>query len=137
MCFSYFRMIRLADTDAAGVVYFSNLLSICHEAYEDYVSSSYIDFRDLVYHGSIALPIVHSEIDFFKPIYCGDRILINVKIEIIKTGKFGVNYEIHEELTPDTILAKAKTHHVCIDKKTRKRIEFPDPIRKFLDKESS
>ncbi|MDJ0549913.1 MAG: 1,4-dihydroxy-2-naphthoyl-CoA hydrolase, partial [Microcystis aeruginosa] len=31
---SYERLIYLADTDAAGVVYFAHLLSICHEAYE-------------------------------------------------------------------------------------------------------
>jgi hypothetical protein len=34
MPFSYVRTVRLADTDAAGVVYFARTLSICHEAYE-------------------------------------------------------------------------------------------------------
>lgn len=37
--FIYSRKIHFADTDSAGVVYFSNLLSICHEAYEEVLLS--------------------------------------------------------------------------------------------------
>ncbi len=132
MSFTYFRIIRLADTDAAGVIYFSNLLSICHEAYEDYLTSSNLNFRDLVYHGAIALPIVHSEIDFFKPIFCGDRIIIELTSHLIKNYKFEINYQIYPELSPDLILARAKTHHVCLDQKTRSKVDLPDLIRKLV-----
>ncbi|MFZ9683665.1 MAG: 1,4-dihydroxy-2-naphthoyl-CoA hydrolase, partial [Cephaloticoccus sp.] len=34
MPFIYERTIRLAETDAAGIVYFANYLGLCHEAYE-------------------------------------------------------------------------------------------------------
>ena len=132
MTFSYFRIIRLADTDAAGVVYFSNLLSICHEAYEDFLTSNPISFKNLVYHGSIALPIVHAEIDFFKPIYCGDRILIDIIATINTNNEFKIDYRIYPELYNDVTLAFAKTIHVCIDKKTRKRVNFPDLIKECL-----
>lgn len=132
MSYHYFRIIRLTDTDAAGVVYFSNLLSICHEAYEDYLTSSHLNFKDLVYHGSISLPIVHGSINFLKPIFCGDRILISLNPKIIKSNKFEINYQIFQELTPDLILANAKTVHVCIDKKNRHRIDLPEAIRLLL-----
>lgn len=133
MTYTYFRVIRLADTDAAGVIYFSNLLAICHEAYEDYLTSSGIMFQHLVYHGTIALPIVHGEIDFYKPIKCGDRILIEVTPQIIKSNKFEIGYRVIKELETDLTLAIAKTRHVCIDKKTRQRVDFPDIIRKSLE----
>ena len=132
MPFSYFRVIRLTDTDAAGVIYFSNLLSICHEAYEDFLTSNPISFKNLVYHGSIALPIVHAEIDFFKPIYCGDRILIDIIATINTNNEFKIDYRIYPELYNDVTLAFAKTIHVCIDKKTRKRVNFPDLIKECL-----
>ena len=34
MSFYYRRIVHFQDTDAAGVVYFVNVLAICHEAYE-------------------------------------------------------------------------------------------------------
>ena len=34
MAFAYYYTVRFQDTDAAGVVYFANVLRICHEAYE-------------------------------------------------------------------------------------------------------
>ena len=34
MSFYYTRIVHLQDTDAAGVVYFVNVLAMCHEAYE-------------------------------------------------------------------------------------------------------
>jgi len=129
MSFNYFRIIRLTDTDGAGVVYFSNLLSICHEAYEDYLTSIGLNFKDLVYHSMISLPIVHAKINFFKPIFCGDRILIHLDFNMIKSDKFEINYQITPELSPDIMLANAQTVHVCIDKKTRNRIDLPEAIR--------
>jgi len=34
MAFVYGRTIRFQETDAAGVIYFSNVLVLCHEAYD-------------------------------------------------------------------------------------------------------
>ena len=45
MPFEYPRTIRFADTDAAGVVYFAQILSICHEAYEASLQASGIELR--------------------------------------------------------------------------------------------
>ena len=51
MSFTYHRTIRFKDTDAAGVVYFANILAICNEAYEESLEASGIDFRnELVYN---------------------------------------------------------------------------------------
>ena len=40
MPFVYHRTIRFADTDAAGVVFFPNYLTICHEAYEESLAAA-------------------------------------------------------------------------------------------------
>ncbi len=42
---TYYRTIHFSDTDAAGVVYFSTLLSICHEAYENSLQVAGIELK--------------------------------------------------------------------------------------------
>lgn len=63
--FKYQRKIFFADTDAAGVVYFANLLSICHEAYEEFLTNFYINLQDFFSSNIIAIPIIHAEIVLF------------------------------------------------------------------------
>ena len=43
----YYRTVHFSDTDAAGVIYFASLLSVCHEAYENSLKSSRIDLKNL------------------------------------------------------------------------------------------
>ncbi|MFS8118916.1 MAG: acyl-CoA thioesterase, partial [Microcoleus sp.] len=45
MSFSYTRTVRFQDTDAAGVVYFANVLAMCHEAYEASLAASGINLK--------------------------------------------------------------------------------------------
>ena len=80
MPFTYDRIIRFADTDAAGVVYFANVLSICHEAYEAALAAAGIDFKSLFSNPTAAFPIVHASADLRRPISYGDRLLIRVSI---------------------------------------------------------
>ena len=79
MSFSYDYMVQFRDTDAARVVYFASILSICHIAYEASLVESGIDLRSFVSNPEFAVPISHVSADFFRPLYCGDR----VKIELI------------------------------------------------------
>lgn len=69
MSFIYTRTVRFGDTDAAGVVYFANVLAICHEAYESSLAASGIDLKAFFSQGVIAIPIVHASIDFCVPCF--------------------------------------------------------------------
>ena len=73
MAFVYQRKIRFRDTDAAGVMYFTNALSICHEAYEESLMHCGIDLRHFFANGEMAVPITHASIDYRRPSYCGQR----------------------------------------------------------------
>ena len=44
--FVYTRSIRFHETDAAGVVYFANVLVLCHEAYEASLAAAGIDLGE-------------------------------------------------------------------------------------------
>jgi 1,4-dihydroxy-2-naphthoyl-CoA hydrolase len=120
--FTYQRKIHFADTDAAGVVYFANLLSICHEAYEEYLTNLTINLQDFFVNNVMAIPIIHAEIDFLKPLFCGDLITINLLGKLISNKVFEINYEINKD---NLLIATALTRHICINPQTRKTQELP------------
>ncbi len=130
MNFTYNRIVRFQDTDAAGVVYFANILGICHEAYEESLRVSGIDLRTFFTNPTVISPIVHASVDFFRPIFCGDNLVINLFPQKLGLSKFEISYEIsHNEV----IAAKAISRHVCIDVNTRSKLELPDEIKLWLN----
>ena len=129
---SYSRTIRLVDTDAAGVIYFASLLSICHEAYEDRLIQSGINLKTFFRDTETALPIVHGEIDFFRPLFCGDRIEIQLIAKVINEHSFEINYQIFLAQSFEKKIAQGKTKHVCINPLSRQKISLPDPIRNAI-----
>ena len=124
MTFSYCRNIRLGDTDAAGVIYFARGLSICHEAYEEWLETKELSIQKILQERKIALPIVRAEIDFFKPIVCGDKVEIRLELKDLEESKYTISYQIFKPTEPDRILAKASTVHVCINPQTKQRVKF-------------
>ncbi|PSB04148.1 acyl-CoA thioesterase [Merismopedia glauca] len=120
MAFSFTRTIRFSDTDAAGVVYFANVLSICHEVYEESLTSFGIDLKSFFSYPEVAYPIVHASVDFKRPMYCGDRIVISLHPQIIDDASFEITYAI-ESGSEKIALAKALTRHVCINATARKK----------------
>ena len=51
MAFTLRRVIRFQETDAAGVVYFANLLALCHEAYEASLAHAGIALKPFFFNG--------------------------------------------------------------------------------------
>lgn len=121
MAFIYYRTVRFQDTDAAGVVYFANIFKICHEAYEESLDTSGINIKDFFLNPKIAYPIVHANVDFFKPLFCGDKLEVRLIAQKIANEKFEIIYEIFRD---DLIVSKALTRHVCIEVVSRKKEKY-------------
>jgi 1,4-dihydroxy-2-naphthoyl-CoA hydrolase len=128
MTFTYNRTVRFQDTDAAGVVYFANILSMCHEAYEASLAASGINLQSFFNNPLAAIPIIHASVDFQRPMYCGDQLLILLIPQQLDDNKFEITYQI----VSDQKFAKAITRHICIEPKIRTRTKFPDEIIQWL-----
>ena len=128
----YIRTIYLADTDAAGVVYFAKLMNICHEAYEESLAESGINLQQFLTNSTIALPIVHAEVDFFQPMFCGDRLLVKLVGKQLNNHKFAINYQIFSATASTQLLAKGNTIHVSINPQTRTKTNLPESIIQWL-----
>jgi acyl-CoA thioesterase FadM len=79
-CFEYLRQVHLSDTDAAGVVYFTRGLEICHEAYEAFLTAAGVDLRSFFSGQTVAVPIVKAEIAFQRPLYVGDALVVQLAL---------------------------------------------------------
>ena len=140
MPFIYERTVRFQDTDAAGVAYFANILSMCHEAYEASLADAGINLNRFFCYPKIAIPITHSSIDFTRPLFCGDRVRIYLTPRETKDTDFEVSYEAcvvesvgdSMEQVQEAIAARALTRHTCIDSAARMRTFIPDEVMRWL-----
>ena len=130
MSFKYEYTVQFRDTDAAGVVYFANLLAICHGAYESSLAHAGIDLRTLVTNPLVALPIVHASIYFQRPIYCGDDLQISLTPMLQSSNEFSVSYQVC--LADGQVAGQALTKHVAIDPTRRRRIDLPPMITAWI-----
>jgi 1,4-dihydroxy-2-naphthoyl-CoA hydrolase len=130
--FVYSRTVRFQDTDAAGVVYFATVLAMCHEAYEASLMAAGINLKTFFSGAEMAIPIVHASVDFFQPMYCGDRLEIHLSIASFQVTEFEIAYQISTAGKADKLLSRAKTRHVCIDPQLRSRRPLPDFIVTWL-----
>lgn len=132
MPFTHQRTIRFADTDAAGVVYFANTLSICHEAYEEALIAAGIELNSFFKSANVIVPIAKSEADYRRPLACGDRVRIAVTPAALSENSYEVRFEIVKLGTPEKVAAVVRTEHVCLDTRTRKRVALPPQLAAWV-----
>lgn len=132
MSCTYYRTVRLSDTDAAGVVFFAKLLSICHEAYEESLLLAGIDLKLFFRDSFTAIPIVKANINFFRPIFAGDKLLINLIPQLLNDNEFEIYYSILFAKSTRECIAKANTKHVCINPTSRTKIKLPQAIVEWI-----
>jgi 1,4-dihydroxy-2-naphthoyl-CoA hydrolase len=130
MPFDYSRTIHFSDTDAAGVVYFAQILSICHEAYEASLQASGLDLRAFFSRGAIAVPITHTDADFRRPLMCGDDITVRLTPRLTAEASFDIQYEVLN--AAGTCAAIATTRHLCIDTASRQRHPLTPELIQWL-----
>lgn len=141
MAFVYLRTVFFSDTDAAGVVYFTNVLSMCHEAYEASLAATDINLKQFFGKANTAFPIAHASVDFFRPMFCGDRLAIQMQPRQIKPDEFEITYHLFAAETvslqdppaASASLSRALSRHVCIDSASRTRSPLPPEIIHWLD----
>ena len=134
MPFVYQRPIRFQETDAAGVMYFANVLNLCHEAYEESLRWAGIDLKRFFSGDRVAVPITHTSVDYRAPSFCGDIQVIHLLPQPISESSFEINYEIFSAEEPSRLLSQALTRHVCIQTCDRKRMSIPEFLVQWMEK---
>jgi 1,4-dihydroxy-2-naphthoyl-CoA hydrolase len=131
------RTVRFGDTDAAGVMHFTQLLRWCHEAYEESLERFGLPAGS-IFPGpapapEVALPIVHCQADYRRPLICGDPLAIQLEPLRLDPGCFDVRYRFR---CGDEPVAEALTRHLAIRAADRQRCPLPEPIQRWLEASS-
>jgi 1,4-dihydroxy-2-naphthoyl-CoA hydrolase len=119
---SRFR-IALHDTDAAGVLFYGHLFRRLHDAYEQWMEHLGFPLDTLIRRGEIALPLVHAQADYRKPMRHGDWISVSLGLSELEADRFALAYRCvnaHQAVT-----ATALTRHVCIDPQCQRSRPLP------------
>lgn len=130
--FITYNKVRMHDTDMAGILYFANQFRFVHDAWEDLVESEGISFKQVLHEEDFLFVIVHVEADYLAPLNVGDRLEVHVGVEKLGTSSFTLTYDIFKENRD--LIGRAKTVHVTIDKKSRKKIPIPHHLKAKLQK---
>ncbi|NJM97724.1 MAG: acyl-CoA thioesterase [Phormidesmis sp. RL_2_1] len=145
MSFVYHRVIRFHQTDAAGVVYFANLLTLCHEAYEASLAEAGIALSSFFSQANgLAVPIIHTAADFYRPLVCGDAIAITLTPVQLSPYSFEITYSIASDIPPGQTtekkttvdpqkpIATALTRHICIKTGESRRCPITPDLARWL-----
>src|SRR3972149_10284133 len=107
-------VVRLHDTDAAGLLFFANQFKMAHDAYESFLEHLGFSFARVLRDEDFLLPIVHAEADYKERLRAGDRLAVRVKIEKIGDSSFVLSYDLLA--AGDRSVGTVQTGHVCTDK---------------------
>ncbi|MCC3407975.1 MAG: acyl-CoA thioesterase [Microcoleus sp. PH2017_10_PVI_O_A] len=132
MPFTYTRTVRFQDTDAAGVVYFANVLAMCHEAYEASLAASGVNLRAFFSNSEVAFPIIHASVDFYRPLFAGDRLTIQLTPTQVARDEFEIAYQVFSGEVAGRSAAKALTKHVCIDAVSRTKKQLSEDLMQWM-----
>lgn len=127
----YLTKIKLHETDAAGVLFFTSQFKIAHDAYEMFLTEIGYPIQSFVNDLGYFLPIVHAEADYFDQLQVGDDLSISVGVEKIGESSFILRYIF--ELSNGNKVGEVKTVHVSFDKKSRKKTTLPPGLRSALE----
>jgi 1,4-dihydroxy-2-naphthoyl-CoA hydrolase len=129
---TYTTTIKLHETDAAGLLFFSHQFKIMHDAYEALLEALGIPFASLIRKKDYFLPIVHAESDYKFPLFVGDRITVEVRVKHLGTTSFTLGYTIKKD--KKRIVGAGKTVHVTVNKKSHTKIPLPLQLQRAFMK---
>src|ERR1700735_4955363 len=90
LMFIYHTQVRLKDTDATGVLFFTEQFRMASEAFEEFLKDRGFSLKQLL-ESSYLMPIVHAEGDYFAPLIVGDE--LEISLRVLKLGTSSVTLE--------------------------------------------
>src|SRR5262245_18613069 len=125
----YKRTIRLSETDVTGVIYFSELLKLGLETFEDFLAGRGFTLHQMMEKTDFLMPIVHAEADFCGPLRVGDLVEIQLQPPHLGNSSFTLSCCM---MLNGKEMGKTKIVHVCTSKKKGASIPIPEQIKHLI-----
>ena len=130
--FEHKLRVRFHHTDPAGIVFFTNILVYCHEAYEEFMRAGGIPLEEFIFKREQGLPLGHAEATFKRPFRAGQLVTVKLSVGRVGDRSFRMEYDLFGE--EGEHLATAATVHVSVDRASGRSTGLSPQVRALLEK---
>ena len=124
--------VRYAETDQMGYVYYGNYAQYYEVGRVELLRSIGVSYKSLEEMG-YELPVVNFSINYLKPAYYDDNLILKTSLIEIPTSKIVLHFECFKK---KELLNKGEVTLVFVNSKTKKPCKPPkiiiDTLSKFL-----
>ena len=125
------QQVRFGHVDPAGIAYFPRIYDYIHEAFEELWEVHVgVRYYHLLGQRRIGFPLVHSDVDFKRPLRFGDRPLVRVTCFKLGRSSLGLHYVYTLD---DEVCVDARMTTVCVKLDEMKPIEMPQEYRERFE----
>jgi len=130
--YSYRSTAYWNETDAAGIVHFSNYFRYCERAEEEFYRKLLGGFPGIMAKYGVIVPRVKALCEYHKPIYPHDD--FRVDIVDIELGSRSIRYrfEVFNESRGGVKVADCEIVVAVVNPATMKSVEIPEGLRELL-----
>ncbi len=126
--------VRMADTDAQGIVYHGNYLTYCEAGRNEYMRDLELNYVALIVSEGMDMVVSEAWQKFRAPARFDDIIDVWVRVAQIRRVVLAYEYELRCRQT-NTLLVTAGTELACLTRATRRPARVPglllDTIRAY------
>jgi 4-hydroxybenzoyl-CoA thioesterase len=121
-------LVRFADCDPAGIVFYPRFLEMFNNLVEDWCREGLkFSFDEIVIERGWGLPTVHLETDFIAPCRLGEVLTANLFVRGIGTSSINADIVLSGPDHSDRV--RGKVVLVLMDRKTNRALALPDELR--------
>jgi 4-hydroxybenzoyl-CoA thioesterase len=121
-------LVRFADCDPAGIVFYPRILEMFNNLVEDWFRVGLkFSFDDIVVKRGWGLPTVHLEVDFLAPIFLGE--VLTAKLFVRSVGTSSVHADIVLSGPTGADRVRGKVVLVLIVRRPPQAMSLPDALR--------
>ncbi len=123
--------VRFGHVDPAGIAYFPRIFDYVHDVFEEvwelHVGTRYYH---LLLEQKVGFPLVHSEVDFKKPLRFGDRPVVSVTCFKLGRTSLGLRYRF---MMADEVHLEARMVTVATHTETMEPFPIPEDFKKRFE----
>lgn len=118
--------VRYAETDQMGYVYYGNYAAYFEMGRVELLRTIGTSYKELEEQG-IMLPVRDFSIRYIKPALYDDLLTLTTTLTETPSTRIHFSYQIQNE--EGTLLCKAETTLVFVDKKTGRPVQVPEDLK--------
>lgn len=116
--------------DPGGIVFFGNYFHLAHRAFEDFLLSRDIPWKDWFASKEWAVPLRHAEADYLKPLFGGQTYAFEV--ELLRMGESSLQIQVSFFDAQGQTCSRIRTTHVFVGLPQMTKRPIPEPLRSKL-----